>query len=64
VDTIFCEVYASLRSKDVRTLLLASTMLNVVVERTTRLWEAESQDALSEAVPCFYIDGQTPPCVC
>jgi hypothetical protein len=34
VNAVFCEVSASLRSKDVRTLLLTSTMLNVVVERT------------------------------
>jgi hypothetical protein len=34
VDPIFGEVCASLRSKDVLTLLLTSTMLNVVVERT------------------------------
>jgi hypothetical protein len=28
---------------------------------TTHLWEAGSQDALSEAVPCFYIDGHRKP---
>ena len=28
---------------------------------TTHLWEAENQDALSEAAPCFYIDGHRKP---
>ena len=28
---------------------------------TTDLWEAENQDALSEAIPCFYIDGHRKP---
>jgi hypothetical protein len=28
---------------------------------TTQLWEAENQDALSEASPCFYIDGHRKP---
>ena len=28
---------------------------------TTHLWEAESQDALEQAAPCFYIDGHRKP---
>src|SRR6266567_6087458 len=28
---------------------------------TTDLWEAENQDVLSEAIPCFYIDGHRKP---
>jgi hypothetical protein len=28
---------------------------------TAHLWEAESQDTLEEAVPCFYIDGHRKP---
>src|SRR2546425_1040842 len=28
---------------------------------TTHLWEAENQDAIAEALPCFYIDGHRKP---